>query len=253
MNPEIDHFVAIGAGIVLGPIFGSFVTALTYRLPRGESIAKGRSRCPACGHALGPLDLVPIVSWVANRGSCRYCKAAVSPRYPVIEALSLLYFVITAVAVTDPVRVALAFYFIPIALALAIVDFEHQRLPNVLIALVLPFALAWRWWTGHDVGAGLIAAAITYAGLFGMDRIIAWRTGESGIGGGDAKLITFAALGLPVVPFFVVLGVAGATGIALGLWWERRTGQKRFPFGINILFAWWLCLVVPVAELAAGG
>ena len=148
MNPDIDHLVAIGAGIVLGPIFGSFVTALTYRLPRGESIAKGRSQCPACGHALGPLDLVPIASWVANRGRCRYCKAAVSPRYPVIEALSLLYFVISAVAITDPVRLALAFYFIPIALALAIIDFEHQRLPNVLIALVLPFALAWRWWTG---------------------------------------------------------------------------------------------------------
>jgi leader peptidase (prepilin peptidase)/N-methyltransferase len=248
-----DHIAAIGAGVVLGPIFGSFVTALTYRMPRGESIANGRSRCPACDHALAAPDLVPIVSWTLNRGRCRYCKAAVSPRYPTIEVMSLFCFVTTAIAINDPVRLALAFFFIPLALALAIIDFEHQRLPNVLVALVLPFAIAWRWWTGHDVGAGLLAAAVTYACLMGLEQLIIWRTGESGLGGGDAKLIAFAALCLPLLPFFVFLGVAGATGIGLGVWWQRRTGQKRFPFGINILLAWWLCLVVPLAEFAAGG
>ena len=253
MNPEFDHIAAICAGVVLGPIFGSFVTALSYRLPRGESIANGRSRCPACDHALAAPDLVPIVSWTVNRGRCRYCRVAISPRYPIIEVISLFCFVVTAIAITDPVQLALAFFFIPLALALAIIDFEHQRLPNVLVALTIPFAVAWRWRTGHDLGAGLIAATITYAGLMVLERLIIWRTGESGIGGGDLNLIAIAALGLPLLPFFAFLGVASATGLGLGVWWRRRTGQKRFPFGVNITLAWWLCLVVPWPAFVAGG
>ena len=75
----------------LGAIFGSGVTALSWRLPRGESWARGRSRCPACGHVLGPLELVPVLSWVASRGRCRFCRAHVSVRYPLIELSCALW------------------------------------------------------------------------------------------------------------------------------------------------------------------
>ena len=70
---------------LLGAIFGSAVTALSWRLPRGESWAEGRSRCPSCGHTLGPLELVPVLSWALSRGRCRHCGARVSIRYPLID------------------------------------------------------------------------------------------------------------------------------------------------------------------------
>jgi leader peptidase (prepilin peptidase)/N-methyltransferase len=254
---ELPPLAALAAAAVLGPVFGSFVTALSYRVPRGESIAAGRSRCPACGHALGVADLVPIASWLARRGRCRYCGVAVPPRYPIIEALSLALFVATAALVRDPVRLALLVAFVPTALALAVTDFEHQRLPNGLIAALAPVALAWRWYGGAGpgtglnagLGQGLVAAALVYGALLALDGLLVWRRGESGLGGGDAKLIVLAALSLPWLPFFVFLALAGALGLGLGLWWRSRTGQERFPFGIAILLAWWLSLAVPLTRL----
>ncbi len=249
MPVDLDHAAGIGAAVVLGPIFGSFVTALTYRLPRGESIAAGRSRCPACHHELTVPDLVPLVSWLAHRGRCRHCGTAISPRYPIIEASSLALFLGAALLIADPVRLALVFVFAPIGLALSVIDFEHQRLPDSLVALLVPFAIAWRWHSGEGLLSALIAAAVTFALLLAMDQIISWRTGENGIGGGDAKMIACAAFCLPVPLFLAFLIVTGAGGLPLGVWWRRRTGQKRFPFGIAILFAWWLSLLVPPLPL----
>ncbi len=245
MPADPDRAATIAAALVLGPIFGSFVTALTYRLPRGESIAAGRSRCPSCQHALMARDLVPIMSWVFNGGRCRHCGTAVSPRYPIIETISLALFIGSALLVEDLGRLLLLLVFLPLALALAVIDFEHQRLPDVLVALLVPFAVLWRWHAGDSLVEGALAAIVTFAGLLALDRSIIWRTGESGLGGGDAKMIACAALSLPILPLLALLAIAGATGIGLGVWWRRRTGQTRFPFGINILSAWWLCLVAP--------
>src|SRR5262245_31808711 len=76
--------VAVFACLV-GFVFGSAVTALSWRLPRGTSWARGRSCCPTCGHELGPQDLVPVLSWVLSHGRCRYCAARIGVRYPTIE------------------------------------------------------------------------------------------------------------------------------------------------------------------------
>lgn len=68
-----------------GLCLGSFASLLAYRLPRGLPWAATRSKCPACGHALGVRDLVPLLSWMSARGKCRYCKARVPARYPLLE------------------------------------------------------------------------------------------------------------------------------------------------------------------------
>jgi leader peptidase (prepilin peptidase)/N-methyltransferase len=78
---------ALLAGLI-GLILGSLVTALSWRLPRGEPIALDRSRCPSCRHVLGPRDLVPVLSWLLAGGRCRYCAARLSLRYPLIEVVT---------------------------------------------------------------------------------------------------------------------------------------------------------------------
>jgi hypothetical protein len=69
-----------------GLIFGSFIALLTVRLPRGEGVLLGRSRCPRCGSVLNPLQLIPLLSYALQRGRCRSCSAPISRRYPAIEA-----------------------------------------------------------------------------------------------------------------------------------------------------------------------
>jgi leader peptidase (prepilin peptidase)/N-methyltransferase len=94
---------------------------------------------------------------------------------------------------------------------------------------------------------GVVAAAVVFAGLLGIDSLHRRFRGESGIGFGDTKLVTAMALSLPLVSFLVALALASGTGIPLALWWRRRTGRERFPFGINLVCAWWLALLVPPA------
>jgi len=73
-------FAAVG-----GLIAGSFLNVDAYRLPRGESFGRSRSRCPYCGTQLRAIDNVPLVSWLALRGRCHHCGAPISARYPLVE------------------------------------------------------------------------------------------------------------------------------------------------------------------------
>lgn len=77
-------------GITLGLVLGSFLTMLTYRLPRGLSIVMPPSSCPSCKTRLRPRDLIPVLSWAINRGQCRFCKLQISSRYILIELVMAL-------------------------------------------------------------------------------------------------------------------------------------------------------------------
>lgn len=78
---------AVAAAFVGGALLGSFLNVVVHRVPRGGSVVTGRSRCPACGAAIGPFDLVPIVGWLLLRGRCRRCAAPIAARYPLVEML----------------------------------------------------------------------------------------------------------------------------------------------------------------------
>ena len=82
-RPVLIYCIVVAAA--LGAVAGSFLNCAAWRIVRGESFIRGRSRCPACGHTLGVSELIPIVSWVVQRGRCKACGAKVSVRYPLTE------------------------------------------------------------------------------------------------------------------------------------------------------------------------
>jgi leader peptidase (prepilin peptidase)/N-methyltransferase len=88
--------VIIVLAALLGACIGSFLNVVLWRVPRGESIATPPSHCPACGHELGPLELVPVLSWVALRARCRRCGVHISARYPLVELAVALVFGLVA-------------------------------------------------------------------------------------------------------------------------------------------------------------
>ncbi len=81
---------------IIGTLFGSFYTLAVYRIPKHEDITHKHSYCPKCNHKLGPLDLIPVFSYIFLKGKCRYCKKRIRPRYFIIEILSGLAFVALA-------------------------------------------------------------------------------------------------------------------------------------------------------------
>jgi hypothetical protein len=149
---EPSLLVPIGA---LGLVFGSFVTALSYRLPRGESISHGRSRCPSCAHVLGVPDLVPVLSWVGHGGKCRHCGTKISWRYPLIELVTMALFVAAGVFAPTATHLALLLAMTPLMMALAVIDLEHRRLPNSLVLMLATLALAWRWYGDQAILTGV--------------------------------------------------------------------------------------------------
>ncbi len=85
VSPADAIWFRLLAGVVFGLILGSFTTMLSYRIPRRLSIVHPPSQCPNCHTPLRPRDLVPILSWIAERGKCRHCGSSISPRYLAIE------------------------------------------------------------------------------------------------------------------------------------------------------------------------
>lgn len=232
--------LVVVAGI-FGLVFGSFVTALTYRLPRGISIARGRSACTACGHALGWRDLFPVLSWATSGGRCRHCGAAISWRYPAIEILSATLFAATAAAPLGAERSLVLMAMTPILLALAVFDLERAILPNTLIFPLALLALVWRWKTGAPWLQGLVSAAVVGVFAIALDaatRHIA-RDIPPLLGGGDAKLLVVAAIVFSLPHFFLFLTVSGLIGCVFGLAWQRAAKTERFPFGPGLCLGIW--------------
>jgi len=228
--------VTVFAGVslfVFGAIFGSGVTALSWRLPRGMSWVHGRSRCPACSHVLGPLDLVPILSWALARGRCRYCGVRVSPRYPLIELMCAAW------AVLAWTRLGLVPELLPVLLwgwllvALTVIDLDFKLLPDALTlpGTVLAVVAALLGPGARHALLGMVVGS-GYLWLFAW----IWRVflKREGMGGGDIKLAAmFGALLGPVGAFLTISLAAFAGALAGGLLMARRRGDLRseLPFG----------------------
>jgi len=225
-------FVGTALG-VLGAIFGSGVTALSWRLPRGESWVRGRSRCPNCGHVLGPLELVPILSWLAARGRCRHCAAPVRLRYPLIELSCAAWALLAWLRLGWVPELAPVLLWGWLLVALTVIDLDFQLLPDALTfpGTLLAVAAAW---LGPGTQHALLGMVVGSGYLWLFAWIWATFLKREGMGGGDIKLAAmFGALLGPLGAFttITVAALAGAlAGAALML---RGKGGLRseLPFG----------------------
>ena len=219
---------------VLGAALGSFLHCTAYRVARGQSFVKGRSHCPQCGHALGPLDLVPVFSWLALRGRCRYCGARVPARYVLAECffaavtvLCLLRFDLTALCLRNYVFACCLF-------CLSLTDLDAMLIPDgcLLAALLawlvaLPFLgepVTWGWAGRHLLAAAVYGGGLLLLGL-GMDRLLQ----KESLGGGDIKLFAVVGLYLGLAGTLFALLLACVLGLVFAAAAKKR--NTAFPFG----------------------
>jgi leader peptidase (prepilin peptidase)/N-methyltransferase len=245
--PSLALRAAIGAG--LGLIAGSFIAAASSRWPAGRSVVRGRSACESCKAPLGPVELIPIASWVVQRGRCRRCAAPIDPRHPAIELAAAL---LGAVAVaahpgTLGLVTALLGWWL---LLIAILDLEHQWLPDRLTLPLIPLGLLAAWaGFGPPLVERALGAAAGWAALF----LIAWLyrrlRGREGMGGGDPRMLGAIGAWVGAWQLPAILLGAGLLGIALVLAMRLRgeavTATSRLPLGtLMALAAWPVWLVV---------
>src|SRR3954467_9512054 len=123
--------LVIAVGIV-GLVIGSFLNVVVWRVPRGESVVSPPSACPRCGHVIRNRDNVPVVGWLLLRGKCRDCDLPISPRYPLVEATTGLLFGVMAWRFGFQVELVVYLFLSATGLALALIDIDTRRLPDVL-------------------------------------------------------------------------------------------------------------------------
>lgn len=228
-----------------GSIIGSFLNVVILRLPEGQSLA-GRSRCPKCGHQLGVLDLVPILSFIFLRGSCRYCKTKISPRYLILEAITGLLYA-AAFYYLNPMHlvsiVPLLKYWLVLAVLVAVfmIDLEHFIILDIIVVpaaalivvlnliLDLSFHIKILSLQSHLVSGALAAAALWL--LF----YLVWRfSSGKWLGFGDVKLAILLGLilGWPqiLVGFMLAVMLGGVTSLFL-LLFSTKTLKSQIPFG----------------------
>ncbi len=213
-------FLLVVAG-VLGSLIGSFGNVVIWRVPRRESVVHPGSHCPNCDLRLGPLDLVPVLSWVALRGRCRACKKPISVRYPLVELLMAALFVVL-VWRWSPLDYGWAVVPLLAVVAMltmaALIDIDHFILPDGLTFGALAVALAGSFLSGtadglptplEAVGGALVGAGV----LVLINRV------------GALVLRRFADTKERLFPFSLdQANVAAVGGAVAGVWWGLIVG-----------------------------
>jgi leader peptidase (prepilin peptidase)/N-methyltransferase len=228
--------------VLLAPFIGSFLGVLIRRLPQGQSVVWGRSRCEGCKSPLSAFDLVPLLSFVALRGRCRTCGARIAGFHLVVELAAIAVPAWVLCVETDPILVWTDCALGWTLLALAWIDLRHFVLPDVLTLPLLMAGLLATWMNEPDLLIGnAIGAAMGYL-LFRAIELgyRAWR-GKDGLGQGDAKLMAAAGawVGWEALPQ-IMFGAAVA-GIVLAVCrGGLRARDTLIPFGPCIALALWV-------------
>lgn len=217
------------AYFVIGLVVGSFLNVCIYRLPEGKSIISPPSSCGSCGHRLGGLDMIPVLSYILLRGKCRYCGMPYSPRYALVELLTGCLFVLCGLYYLPGIPLALVFVFVASLVVLTFVDFDHQIILDEVLLLMLGCGAAYVFFTNGDYWDALYGM-----GFAGGLMLLIFVLSRGGMGAGDVKLCFVLGLWLGLKASIVCLmlsfifgGVIGVFLLATGI----KGRKDPIPFG----------------------
>lgn len=236
MSPLLVCYAAL-----VGACTGSFLNVVAARVPAGRSVVRPRSACPVCGHQIAFYDNLPVWSWCWLRARCRHCGAAIPARYVTVELFGAVLFVALVTRVHPGVCVPAAVVVMSIALASALIDAEHLRLPNPLTLAAAAAALTLgalgslldgNW---HRFALAALAATVAFVALAVIHLAV-----PRGFGAGDVKyvfplafVVALESPALVAVMLFVAVCAAGVLGAGMLLSSARFRHQARrvIPFG----------------------
>jgi leader peptidase (prepilin peptidase)/N-methyltransferase len=220
----------------LGAIIGSFLNVCIHRLPRGESVVRPRSRCPACAELIRWYDNVPVLSYLLLRGRCRRCGARISWVYPAVEGANTAAYLALYARYGPGAPWLILAAFASALIALVVIDARHQILPDritlpfvVLGVATSPLSPEVTW--AQSLGGAALGAAVPAAILLAWQ----WCFRVEGMGWGDVKML--AMIGAFLGPARAILAMLGGAClgavVGLGLMAARRgTLRTPLPFGV---------------------
>ena len=232
---------------VLGLVMGSALNCLAMRIVAGERWSgNSRSACPKCGHTLSAPELIPLVSWLIQGGKCRHCKAPISIRYPLTEAILAAVFVAMLLKFGLTAQLLSALVFAGCLLCLSLVDLDTQLIPDRFILIPITVRAAQLLFTGGfsallgaSVPGFIIAGAVLLLSLI-MDKVLKKDT----MGGGDIKLLFVIGLYLTLPECLLMVMLSCVIGIVMAAILMRVDSETAFPFGPALSIAAVLTMLV---------
>jgi len=286
MSPDFLLFAAPAtlaatlAALLFGLLIGSFLNVVVYRLPvmaqreldnyiaheAGKELPHQdrfnlmvpRSACPHCGHQITALENIPIVSWLFLRGKCSACKAPISPRYPIVEAVTGLLSAVLVWHFGSGWLGLASLVFAYFLIAMTLIDYDTKTLPDDLT-----FPLLWLGLLINLDGMivplrdAVIGAMAGYMSLWAVYWLFKLATGKEGMGYGDFKLLAAlgAWMGWAMLPTIIILSsfVGAIVGISL-IVFARRDRNNPIPFGPYLAAAGMIALLygIPLTRYAQG-
>ncbi|PID80237.1 MAG: prepilin peptidase [Clostridiales bacterium] len=216
-----------------GLAIGSFLNVVIYRMPLGQSFVVGRSFCPSCQHQLSARDLVPLFSYLAQFGKCRYCKAPISARYPLVELLNgLLFFLVykkwglTIDALFDAILLSAI-------LVAALIDYDTHKIPNRLNAFVALLALV-RLSINFSRFSAVLPGILLMIAFFALVLGLSFLLKRTLFGMGDIKLLLALSLYFDYSSLLVLLAIAFSVAGLMALMMfsvGEKSLHSRLPMG----------------------
>lgn len=241
---------------LFGLCIGSFLNVCIHRLPQGQSVVRPRSRCPNCGKPIAAYDNIPVLSYVLLGGRCRNCRARISARYPLVELVTGLTWVLAYLSFDLSVASLKAALLASAMIVLIFTDLHHRTLPDritlpgigvgLVFALWLPIEdntamLLWRWVSGAypptvtaSVLNALLGAALGAGILYGLGELWYRLRGVEAMGLGDVKMMAMVGvfLGPKLTTLTLLLGsLAGSLLGSLFILLARKDTKYELPFG----------------------
>jgi leader peptidase (prepilin peptidase) / N-methyltransferase len=243
--------------VIFGLMVGSFLNVVIHRLPKmmerewhanclelqGKevpeqtkyTIVTPRSACPSCGHEISALENIPIISWLVLGGKCKGCKAKISMRYPLVEALTGALIGAVAYKYGYTQSALFAFVFVFALIALTFIDFDTQLLPDDITLPLLWIGLLFNLNGGFtDLKSAVLGAIFGYLILWSVYWLFKLVTGKEGMGFGDFKLLSAigAWFGWQLLPAVILLSSVVGAVIGIGMiMFKGKTGGTAIPFG----------------------
>ncbi|MBI5641733.1 MAG: prepilin peptidase [Nitrospirae bacterium] len=221
-----------------GSLIGSFLNVCIYRIPRNQSVIMPSSRCPSCLKPIRPWDNIPVISYLLLGGKCRYCKARISPRYPLIEALNAFFYIAVLWRYGLGWDFALYCVLASALIVITFIDLDFQIIPDRITLAGIPiglvagsFILPDPFLRASALGyKSSIIGFLTGGGLFYLVAVLS----RGGMGGGDIKMMAMvgALMGWKSVLLTTFAGSLTGSVIGIFLMIFRGKGRKaKIPFG----------------------
>jgi prepilin signal peptidase PulO-like enzyme (type II secretory pathway) len=243
MFDNFDLFLIFLTGLA----FGSFASVVSSRLPEKQPMFMARSKCPSCHRDLSAMSLIPLVSWLWQKGKCRYCRAGISFFYPLIEltmagmfsliylkyGLGVKFFIFCGVSFTLVTIIA--------------IDLKYKIIPDELQIVLLILAVIYQFFFpvseffGLD---GMLAGAVLGFGLRWL--FFKWKKREA-LGMGDVKFLMVSGLFLGAETMLPFIFISGVLGVISAMAWRTFRKEREFPFAPALAMALLLCLIIPEA------